>query len=254
MHGIDPQIKQAYDNQYSGKESAWRDMGARHKAQNILNITGGKRFGKVLEVGAGDGAVLQALHQANFADEYYVCEISTSAVEGIKRRNLSRLKEVKLFDGYAIPYPDDYFDLVILTHVLEHVEHERILLRELRRVAPMQLIEVPRDYRFAVDRRIKHYLAYGHINVYTPTFLRFLLQTEGLEIMEELLTINDYDAFSYVHFENQNRKKTLPAVLILRLKYAIKQALAHHLPDRWRHVYVSNITFLTRRGVKQGIL
>lgn len=254
MHEIDPQIKQAYDNQYSGKDTVWRDMGARHKAQNILSITGGKRFGKVLEVGAGDGAVLQALHQANFADEFYACEISASAIEGIKKRNLSRLKEVKAFEGYEIPYPDDYFDLVILTHVLEHVEHERILLRELRRVAPMQLIEVPRDYRFGIDRRIKHYLAYGHINVYTPTFLRYLLQTEGMEVVNELLTINGFDTFSYVHFENQKRKKSLPALMKLRLKYAVKYALAHYLPNRWRHEYISNITLLTRRGVKQGIL
>jgi len=96
---------------------------------------------------------------------------------------------VQVFDGYHLPFGDDEFDLVILSHVLEHVEHERMLLRELKRVAKMCLIEVPKDYRFGVDNRLQHFLGYGHINMYTPTSLRYLLLTEGFKVERDLTSM-----------------------------------------------------------------
>ncbi|HEX8461108.1 MAG TPA: class I SAM-dependent methyltransferase, partial [Segetibacter sp.] len=156
----------AYDNFYQNHDEAWRMLGAKYKAQNIVDVCTGKAFAKVLEVGAGDGSILYYLDRWNFAPELYAIEISESGVEHIQSRNLKSVKEVQVFDGYHIPYADQEFDLVILAHVLEHVEFERKLLRELKRISKYQVIEVPRDYRFGVDKRINHFLAYGHLNVY----------------------------------------------------------------------------------------
>ena len=177
-------VKTAYDEFYQKHDEAWRMLGAKYKAQHIIDVCKGHTFKKVLEVGAGDGSILKLLADQNFAPEYHAVEISESGVEHIKTRNIANLKSVQIFDGYHLPFDDNSFDLIILSHVLEHVEHERLLLRELKRVAEYCVIEVPRDYKAGVDKRIKHFLAYGHINVYTPTSLRYLLRTEGFEIVD----------------------------------------------------------------------
>jgi len=45
-----------------------------------------------------------------------------------------KLADFKKFDGYHIGYPDGFFDLAYCTHVLERVEHPR-MLRKLKRKA-----------------------------------------------------------------------------------------------------------------------
>jgi len=166
---VSDNVKRAYDEFYNKHDEAWRMLGAKFKAQHIIDVCQGHNFKRVLEVGAGDGSILKLLAEQNFAPEYHAVEISESGVEHIKARNITNLKSVSIFDGYHLPFDDNSFDLIILSHVLEHVEHERLLLRELKRVAAWSVIEVPRDYKADVDNKIKHFLAYGHINVYTPT-------------------------------------------------------------------------------------
>ena len=142
---LSEEVKTAYDEFYTNSDTAWRMLGAKFKAQNIVEVCQGIKPKSVLEVGAGDGSILHYLNEWNFGEELYALEIAQSGVDLIKERNLSRLKEAQTFDGYKIPYADDSFDLIILAHVLEHVEHERILIRELKRVAKHVVVEVPKE-------------------------------------------------------------------------------------------------------------
>lgn len=215
----------AYDNFYQNHDEAWRMLGAKYKAQNIVNVCKGKHFAKVLEVGAGDGSILFYLDQWNFAPELFAIEISESGVEHIKSRNLKLVKEVQVFNGYHIPYTDQAFDLVILAHVLEHVEYERTLLRELKRISKFQVIEVPRDYRFGVDKRINHFLAYGHLNVYTPSSLRYLLRSEGFEILADKTSIITPEVTRFNNFINQKKQQSFFVNLKITAEYQLKKAL-----------------------------
>jgi ubiquinone/menaquinone biosynthesis C-methylase UbiE len=206
-------VKSAYNEFYKSSDEAWRMLGASAKARNIMEVCNNIKPHRILEVGAGDGSILHFLDKANFGSEIYALEIADTGVERIRNRKLKNLKAVDSFDGYKISYPDGHFDLVILAHVLEHVEHERILLRELKRVARYVVIEVPLDYRFGVDKRMKHFLNYGHINMYTPTLIRFLLQTEGLEIVADKTSLTPTATIKFNEFENKKNKKTLTRVL-----------------------------------------
>jgi ubiquinone/menaquinone biosynthesis C-methylase UbiE len=194
---VNKNIQEAYTTQYSSDSTIWRGLGAKQKYQNIKQITAGNTFNKVLEVGAGDGSILKLLSDNNFSKELYALEISESGIGQIKSKNIRLLKSVQLFDGYTLPFQDKFFDLVILSHVLEHVEHERILLREIRRVTKQLVIEVPKDYRFGADLKLEHFLAYGHINIYTPTSLKFLLRSENFKIENELTRLYHYDTFLF---------------------------------------------------------
>lgn len=225
---ISSDVKAAYDDYYQSHDEQWRLLGARYKAEHIAAVCKGHSFKKVLEVGAGDGSILHYLDQWNFAPELNALEISKSGVAAIQAKNISSLKSVQEFDGYQIPFPDENFDLVILSHVLEHVEHERLLLREIKRVSRFQVIEVPRDYRYGVDRRMKHFLDYGHINMYTPTSLRFLLQSEGFKILADLNTLIHPELTRFNTFINQKKPNSLFNRLRISLEYNIK-----NLWSRW---------------------
>ena len=95
----------------------------------------------IIDVGAGDGSVLERFERSNLGRHLSAVEVSESGLAEIRARNLSKLVSAQLFDGYNIPFPDKSFDLAISIHVLEHVEHERLFLRELQRVAKRIIVE-----------------------------------------------------------------------------------------------------------------
>ncbi|MFC5409419.1 class I SAM-dependent methyltransferase [Larkinella bovis] len=178
-------LQDAYRSQYADADRTWRNMGARMKAETIRRLCQSYQFPKMLDVGSGDGAVLQQLDQARFCPAMYSLEISESGVRRIRERGLASLQDVQLFDGYKIPYADQTFPLATCSHVIEHVEHPRLLLREIARVSDYQFFEVPIDFSFFVDRKTDHFLSYGHINIFTPSLFKFLLKSEGFEILAE---------------------------------------------------------------------
>ena len=79
------------------------------------------------------------------------------------------------------------FNMVYCSHVIEHVEHPRILLREIGRVSEFQVFEIPLDYSCDVNKKVQHFISYGHINIFTPALFKFLLLSEGFEIISEKL-------------------------------------------------------------------
>jgi ubiquinone/menaquinone biosynthesis C-methylase UbiE len=243
-------LTDVYNNFYTGSEAEWRMLSAGSKAKNLLEVCKGIKPSRALEVGAGDGSILHYLNEWGFADELYALEIAESGVSIIQNRKLSRLKEAKSFDGYHIPYADNSFDLVILAHVLEHVEHERMLLRELKRVAKYIVVEVPLDYRFGVDKRMKHFLDYGHINMYTPTLIRFLLQSEGLHIEAEKTSLTPIDTVKFCEFSVLKKPRTITRTLKIELEYHIKKFLGSLLGKNKIEQFGNAYTVLTKRSEK----
>ena len=248
---ISGNVKTAYDAFYEQHDEAWRMLGAKYKAQHIVDVCKGHTFNKVLEVGAGDGSILKLLADRNFAPEYHAVEISQSGVEHIRSRNIKDLASVQVFDGYKLPFDDDSFDLIILSHVLEHVEHERMLLRELRRVAKYSVIEVPRDYKAGVDDRLKHFLAYGHINMYTPTSLRYLLRTEGFEVENDLTSMIEPEVTGFNNYVNQKKPKSLIKDLKIAAEYSVKGALSKLFGKKMSEKLANSYTVLCKKAGEQ---
>jgi len=241
-------VVSAYNERYGGR-SAWRALGAKYKAKNIIEVC--KRAGftpkRILEVGAGEGAVLSELSGQGFGEELHALEISKSGIEVIEGRALPNLKSVTWFDGYSIPFADDSFDAVILCHVLEHVEFERLLLRELRRIAPRHIIEVPLDYFPGIDAKYEHYLGYGHINVYTPTSVRFLLRSEGFKVQQELLTIIHEEVQEFNEFTNQKKERSAANLEEFRHRMSAKTMQFYTAPKERAEQLADALTLLTAR-------
>ncbi len=255
---ITENLQELYRDQYLNPEIAqWRMIGAKQKAKNIIDIVQAVKqkdnrkkyqIERVLEVGAGDGAILAELSKQNFAKEYHAVEISESGINAINQRNLPQLKSVLPFDGYKLPFEDDSFDLVILSHVLEHVEHERVLLREIQRVAQYCIVEVPREYRYGVHLRLQHFLDYGHINMYTPSSLAFLLGTEKFYIEKMLCRLYNQETYTFPAKSFIQKTK-------FSLVYWAKYLLSHTPFASFNQKYINTITvfcdknsFLTPKG------
>ena len=78
----------------------------------------------ILEVGAGSGKQLVALRTLGF-HRLFGIDIQESAVE---MANETYDLNVKLGSAYAIPYPDDCFDLVFTSGLLIHIPPEGLSL------------------------------------------------------------------------------------------------------------------------------
>ncbi len=176
-----------YENYYEDGDSEWRRLGALGKVENITSLCSDLPRESILEIGAGEGSILKQLSELRFGETLYALEISPSGVEVIRDKEISRLAECKIFDGYHIPYENNRFDIAILSHVVEHVEHPRTLLYEASRVAKYVFIEVPLEH----TARLPHDFVFekvGHINFYSSKTLRQLVQTCNLRVLSQLVS------------------------------------------------------------------
>ena len=182
-----------YGDYYDGP-SAWREICARAKARNIVRLSPDPH--SLLDVGAGDGAVMQALDRQGFGRAYYALDISASAVAATRARPIRRLREIREFDGYSIPY-DRPFDLVVASHVLEHVEHERAFLETLRDAGRHIFIEVPLEDTARIARNVHNSI--GHINFYNRHTLVALLESVGMRVLRLEVTGADLPTLRHKH-------------------------------------------------------
>lgn len=99
----------------------------------------GKKI-KILDIGCRNGNLLNLFLKKGFYNLYGV-DISQKALDVVDKR-------IKTFlsDAHKLPFDDDIFNVVILTHTLEHCEHPEIVIKEIYRVMVNKgvlFIEVP---------------------------------------------------------------------------------------------------------------
>lgn len=186
MTGVSPEIKALYTDYYGSEQGkAWRDTGAVDKADNIVNVWRETKSQparpSIVEIGCGEGAVAAALAERGFFSDYLGFDLSTSGIAEAKARNVPGAV-FKVSEGDDIAVPDRSADLAVLSHVVEHLEHPRVLLREAARIAPYVAVEVPLELtaRAPKDYEVD---ALGHINKYNSTAIRHLVQSCGFEVL-----------------------------------------------------------------------
>ena len=84
------------------------------------------KISKVLEIGAGTEPHFKYIKH-NF-DEYHILE--TSEDERVKNFENPKIK-IKIYDGKKIPFDDNYFDRIIISHCLEHIPFPEEFLFEM---------------------------------------------------------------------------------------------------------------------------
>lgn len=91
---------------------------------------------KVIDVGFGLGYGINIL--SIVADELYGVDVDVKSLEyctnTIVNRN-PKLKNLQVYDGYNIKYPDSFFDIVTCVDVIEHVDEYHRLIDEMLRIS-----------------------------------------------------------------------------------------------------------------------
>jgi ubiquinone/menaquinone biosynthesis C-methylase UbiE len=139
-----------YDTQVKRKTVLW-----------LLRSAGiSRRQKRVLEIGFGSGEVLFSFDRSC---KIAGAEIAQSAVTraAVRARQLGFCRaEFALAQTNSLRFPDGSFDLVIASHVLEHVVEEELLLSEIHRVLSRTgaaVILVPINERYADPKHVRSY-------------------------------------------------------------------------------------------------
>src|SRR5947207_12711104 len=105
----------------------------RERAERMLP---GRRYGRVLEVGAGTGFFLLNLWQAGFVEEAHATDLSLGMLGacGANARRLGCGLRTAAGDAEALPYADGAFDLVVGHAFLHHLPDYKAAIAEMRRV------------------------------------------------------------------------------------------------------------------------
>ncbi|HWV33863.1 MAG TPA: hypothetical protein VN038_29610, partial [Dyadobacter sp.] len=110
----------------------------------------------------------------------------------------------------------------------------------IKRVSKYQIFEVPIDFSFYVDRKLEHFLSYGHINIYTPSLFRFLLKSENFEVIRDINYLYDDEVLQLMF------KKKNSAYYITKIKFAILGMVPY-----LRGIKPSSYAVLTKKTEKQ---
>ena len=94
----------------------------------------------------------------------------------------------------------DKFDLAILSHMLEHQEHPRVMLYEARRVARHVYVEVALRH-VAFKSNLAADFAFnraGHVNYYDRHTIRRLVQSSGWKILDAQAFITNAATYKFM--------------------------------------------------------
>jgi ubiquinone/menaquinone biosynthesis C-methylase UbiE len=143
----------------------------------------------VLNIGVGSGYLETLLIQRGVA----AYSLDPSELT-INRLNEKDGMNGRARQGYCheIPFPDDYFDLVIMTEVLEHIQKDFLdtSLREVQRVlkksgcliGTVPYREVLRDNHVFCPNCHANFHRWGHLHSFDMTALRNLFECNGLRV------------------------------------------------------------------------
>ena len=165
-----------------------RRLAARGKVDSVVRLASQVPHESIIEIGAGDGAMLVDLASRGFGKSYRAIDVSQAAIDQLASRDIPGLESASTFDGETVPFGDREFDLAMLNHVAEHLENPRRMIREAARVARNVVLQVPLEDTLWLGWNFVRSSG-GHVNFYTPRSFRHLVQSCDLTVLKQI-TVN----------------------------------------------------------------
>lgn len=178
------------------QEAQWLRLGSVDKVDSIELFLkrNGLRPQSMLELGCGTGAVISECQRRQLASDYTAVDYSPEAIAYLSAQSRGIRCVVADITTSRFHAGAEY-DLVLLSHVIEHLEDPLVFLRALvERIRFTTLIvEVPLEDLLAsrLKNVFKDRLAKksGHVQFFTPESFRSLLRSAGLILKDERLYV-----------------------------------------------------------------
>ncbi len=221
---------QLLNKYYEKNKSRW-DYFLSFIFEKVYNPIPFKKNGRILDLGCGNGLGLYNLQNCGW--EVYGLDISKMAVE-FAQRELG-LKNVKYGSLVNNNYPNNFFDVVVLNYVIEHLPDPKVILKKIKKILKYKgllLITTPnfesvnsiifRSYWFPLETP-------RHLYLFTSeTFKKLLFSIGGFRIRKVKYDISTYSlgrSLAYLFGNGKNVNKFWMSVKIFFLPLTIVLAL-----------------------------
>jgi SAM-dependent methyltransferase len=183
-------------------QAKWLEYGAKEKADSIDLLTrhSGIKPISLLELGCGTGAVIKECARRNLASRYVAVDYAQNAVERLRSEapGIECMTADIMDAGFHL---DEPFDVVILSHVLEHLEDPAGFLRTIKRRLRFRylIIEVPLEDLLLLRLKasvVSRNNPAGHVQFFTRESFKLLLDETGFAVAGERWFVPDMSAES----------------------------------------------------------
>ncbi|MCY3999685.1 MAG: class I SAM-dependent methyltransferase [Bacteroidetes bacterium] len=125
-----------YDSFYSNhldREAEWLRRGAEQKANAISLLLDQKDLKpkSILDIGCGTGAVTAELTRRKIGESFHALDYSEDAIQHVKETLPHVNAKAGDISDCSKLFPNSKFDLLICSHVIEHLEYPQIFLKSL---------------------------------------------------------------------------------------------------------------------------
>ena len=176
----------------------------RYCHRQLENFKRKKKYSKVLEIGAGNAPHLDYLRHEY--EEYFIAETSSYAMDFYKG-----MKNIKAYsyDGINLPFEDNFFDRIIISHCLEHTsEPEKFLFEAMSKLrnGGVLSISLPTDpgLLWRLGKIFTKYYTAKRTYKISSSEYDYLLATEHINSIFNLISLIRYN------FKNQIKENFLP--------------------------------------------
>jgi len=165
---------------YDSAWDRWEDMkkygpASRHTRRLIIKYIKDLNFKSVLDVGCGEGSLLQSLGLTGKDLEIHGVDKSENAIKLAKSKIENGTFEVLDVSKKSL---DKKFNLVICSEVLEHIEDDVSAIQNLHKMSKYIIITAPIGKMGAEDLQV------GHVRRYSKNGIVNKLENAGFEIIE----------------------------------------------------------------------
>lgn len=197
----------------------------KQKRKLICRITG-KKQGVLLDVGSGTGAFVNEMKQNGW-------QVTGLEPDGDARKMAKEIYDCELKDtGELLYFPENFFDVITLWHVLEHVHDLKNYLLQLRRLLKadgQMVIAVPNYTSFDASVYKEYWAAYDvprHLYHFSPLAMKYLVKRTGMKLLAHKPMWFDSFYISLLSSRYKNGKTNWPAAFIVGVRSNFKALLA----------------------------
>ena len=163
-----------------------------------------EKYDNVLEIGAGTAPHINYIKHK--FDKYYIAETSEESIKYYENdKNITAV----LYDGAKLPFENNFFDRIIISHVLEHiVDPENFLFEMMNKLKNDGLLSIslPNDpgILWRIGKLFTKYITIKKTYKISSKEYDYMIATEHINSIFNLMSIIKY------HFKDQIEENFLP--------------------------------------------